>query len=393
MRFRTFLAVLLAALAVSSLRAHPVAQGSMDLVVNEDAVEIQAHVAAEQVFVSEAFAGDGTPVTGASPNVSSPGMWDRHGEYLLQHLQVSADGVPLRGQVLKTVPPESLSPLSRVGYTLRYPLPAEDARPGRIQLQQNVLNEIEFAPGNRWEATYIVQATLPGSGAQSGLLFTSREPLVLECDWSQSATGSPAQPVPLSKSRIFGDYLHEGAVHVLSGYDHLLFVAALVLAAATLWDVVKVVTAFTLAHTLTLTLSALNLVRLPSSIVEPMIAASIVFVALENVLWPKRGCGHLRLAVAFGFGLFHGLGFAGGLLEAMASLPGIAVFTAISAFSIGVELGHQAVVIPVFLGMLVVRKLCRDEALRESVTRRTLQFGSAAISLAGVFYFVNAVRG
>ena len=84
-----------------------------------------------------------------------------------------------------------------------------------------------------------------------------------------------------------------------------------------MWDLVKVVTAFTAAHTITLTLSVLGVVRLGEHVVEPMIAASIVFVAVQNVAWPRSSRGWGRIAVAFAFGLFHGLGFAGGLQEAI----------------------------------------------------------------------------
>jgi HupE / UreJ protein len=82
-------------------------------------------------------------------------------------------------------------------------------------------------------------------------------------------------------------YCFHGVHHILTGYDHLLFVSMLVRAAETLWDLVKVVTAFTLAHSITLTLVALNLVHQPGWIVEPVIAAGIVFVALQNLFWPK----------------------------------------------------------------------------------------------------------
>ena len=126
-------------------------------------------------------------------------------------------------------------------------------------------------------------------------------------------------------------------MHILTGWDHLLFMSALVLAAVTFGDLVKVVTAFTLAHTITLTLSVLDIVRLSPRIVEPMIAASIVFVAVQNVFWPKRTRGWGRMAVAFGFGLFHGLGFAGGFSRRCKGLPGLAISIAIAAFSLGVE--------------------------------------------------------
>src|SRR6185369_4305874 len=122
------------------------------------------------------------------------------------------------------------------------------------------------------------------------------------------------------------------------------------------WDLVKVVTAFTLAHSLTLTLCVLDIFRLPERVVEPMIALSIVFVAVENIFWPNRTKGWGRLGAAFFFGLFHGLGFAGGLLDAMESLGGGAVVVAIIAFSVGVEIGHQVVVLPFFGALRLLRR-------------------------------------
>jgi hypothetical protein len=110
---------------------------------------------------------------------------------------------------------------------------------------------------------------------------------------------------------LFKAFFYHGVRHILTGYDHLLFIGALVLAANTFWELVKVVTAFTLAHTITLTLAAFDLVHLPQQVIEPLISASIVFVALQNVFWPGRTTGWSRLGVAFFFGLFHGLGFAG----------------------------------------------------------------------------------
>ena len=87
---------------------------------------------------------------------------------------------------------------------------------------------------------------------------------------------------------LFKAFFYQGIRHILTGYDHLLFVTALVLAATTLWDLIKVVSAFTLAHTITLTLAAMNLIHLPERVVEPLIAASIVFVAIQNVFWPRK---------------------------------------------------------------------------------------------------------
>jgi hydrogenase/urease accessory protein HupE len=181
-------------------------------------------------------------------------------------------------------------------------------------------------------------------------------------------------------------------IHILTGYDHLLFVTALVLSVRSFWELVKVITAFTLAHSITLALSALDLFRLPAQVVEPVIALSIIVVALQNVYWPERTRDWTRLAVAFFFGLFHGLGFAGGLLQAMQGMSSHALLLAILGFSAGVEAGHQVVVVPTFCALKLARGWRRDPAQSEGSALLLARWGSAAISLAGMVYLAAALR-
>ena len=192
---------------------------------------------------------------------------------------------------------------------------------------------------------------------------------------------------------VFTTFFWQGVRHILTGYDHLLFISALVLAATTLWDLVKVVTAFTLAHSLTLTLAALNLVHVSTRIVEPLISASIVFVALQNIFWPERSRGWSRLAAAFFFGLFHGLGFAGGLLDLMHRMPAGTVLLAIGGFSLGVEAGHQAVLLPLFAALEAVRRGRAGTAARTRFATVLRRFGSGGIAVAGVYYLRLALAG
>jgi hypothetical protein len=164
-----------------------------------------------------------------------------------------------------------------------------------------------------------------------------------------------------------------------------LFLCALVLGAAGLWDLVKVVTAFTIAHSITLTLATLGYAHLPENIVEPLIAASIVFVAVQNVLWPKQASGNSRLAIAFFFGLFHGLGFAGGLLELMHAMPTSMIWLAILGFSLGVEAGNQLVLLPLY-GILQLMKRSSVIIKRPERLLTIRRFASATIALAGLVY-------
>ena len=357
-------------LRASELFAHPVAQGAMEIVVHPDRIEVRARVSVEEAFVAEGFS------KGAAAE-STEAIWPRHGAYLLNHLRVDVDGsTPLAGRVVKITPPPAAFTSEHIGYEFEYAIPA-GLVPKRVTITQDVLNEFEFAVGNPWEATFVVTISRAGGAAQSGLLFTRKTPIVLDGD----LTGG------IDRARMFREYVQHGIMHILTGYDHLLFMAGLVLAVVSLLDLVKVVTAFTLAHTVTLALSVLNIFRLPAAIVEPMIAASIVFVAAQNLFFPTQSRGWTRLLVAFGFGLFHGLGFAGGLLDAMSSLPGLAVATAIVSFSLGVEIGHQAVVLPLFFGLKMLRKNPAATA-RFPVQR----YASAAVCFAGMYYLVAALR-
>jgi hydrogenase/urease accessory protein HupE len=372
------IAVLLAGLRAT--QAHPVAQGSMEIEIFPDKIHAQARVSMEEVFVQNALASGSEDA-----NVAPDELCRRHGDYLAQHLHFFVDGKPVAGRVTRVTKPQG-SGLQRALYDFEYELVA---KPAQVRVDENVLNEFTYAPGNRWEATYVVRVAQQGQAPVEGLLLTSREPLVIDCKWAAQPQGAEPVAATLDKWRLTREYVRHGIMHILTGYDHLLFISALVLAVVTLWDLVKVITAFTLAHSLTLTLSVLNIVRLPENVVEPMIAASIVFVALQNVFWPERSRGAARLAVAFFFGLFHGLGFAGGLLDAMEGMAGLAVGLAIFAFSLGVEIGHQVVVVPVFSVLKVLRS-ARGET--SHLAEHVFRYGSAAILLAGMFYLVAALR-
>ena len=118
-----------------------------------------------------------------------------------------------------------------------------------------------------------------------------------------------------------------------------------------------------------------------------MIAASIVLVALQNIFWPRSSRGWIRLAVAFAFGLFHGLGFAGGLRDAMTDLPRATLGVALVGFSLGVELGHQVVVLPLF-GTLSLTRGASASRLKSL----WYQGVSAAICVGGLFFLVQALR-
>ena len=186
------------------------------------------------------------------------------------------------------------------------------------------------------------------------------------------------------------DYLVIGAEHILLGWDHLLFVIALVLLVRRAWAVVKAATAFTLAHSLTLVATSLGYAGLPSRPVEAIIALSIVFLAFEAlmVLRDPEGQTFTRRfpwVVAFAFGLFHGFGFAGALADI--GLPQGEVVTALLAFNLGVEAG-QLLVIGLVLALLsgLSRWLPQAEA-------PALGIATYGIGAVGSFWLIERVIG
>jgi hypothetical protein len=146
-----------------------------------------------------------------------------------------------------------------------------------------------------------------------------------------------------------GRFMRLGVEHILGGIDHVLFLIALLLGAGTLGTVVKLATAFTAAHSVTLALGALGWVNVPAEIVEPLIALSIAYVAAEAVI---GGDTRHRLGIVFAFGLLHGLGFAGSL-----SWSGELDLAALATFNVGIELGQALIVLAVFPVLLLVRRL------------------------------------
>lgn len=179
-------------------------------------------------------------------------------------------------------------------------------------------------------------------------------------------------------------YLVLGFTHIVpKGLDHILFVLGIFLLCTRLRPLLAQVTAFTIAHTLSLGLSTYGVVSLPSSVVEPLIALSIVYVAVENVLTPDLS--RWRVVVVFAFGLLHGLGFAGVLGEL--GLPRSAFLTALAAFNVGVELGQLAVI---GIAFLLVASWARD---RPWYRPRIVIPASLAIAAVGLFWTLQRVLG
>jgi len=146
----------------------------------------------------------------------------------------------------------------------------------------------------------------------------------------------------LSRTEIFWTYIKLGFTHILPlGFDHILFIVSLYILEPRLKPVLWQATAFTVAHSITLGLAMYGIIKPPGSVVEPIIALSILFVALENIITTKLS--PWRLAIVFGFGLIHGMGFAGALTGL--GLPQKDYFGSLISFNVGVELGQISIIL------------------------------------------------
>ncbi|MEL6877609.1 MAG: HupE/UreJ family protein, partial [Pseudomonadota bacterium] len=191
-----------------------------------------------------------------------------------------------------------------------------------------------------------------------------------------------------SRWQVARSYFAIGVEHILLGWDHLLFVIALVLLVSGAWSVIKAATAFTIAHSITLVATTLGYAGLPGRPVEALIALSIVFLAVElakAIRHPERKTWTRRAPwlVAFGFGLLHGFGFAGALAEI--GLPAGEVPAALLAFNIGVEAGQLLVIAAV----LVLRALIAKLAPRAEPP--ALKFATYAIGITASYWLFERI--
>jgi hydrogenase/urease accessory protein HupE len=211
-------------------------------------------------------------------------------------------------------------------------------------------------------------AHVDGAVPADHLLFGQRA--TFSIDRTVVSAGAP------SFAERWGGFVRMGAEHILTGYDHLLFLFALVLAGGTMRSLALAVTSFTVAHSVTLALAVLGFVAPPGRWVEPAIALSVAYVGAEN-LWARPAA---RPWITFPFGLVHGFGFAGALGDI--DIPRIEMPWALLSFNIGVEIGQIASLL--VLGVLVTRL-----RQRSWFARRAVPAMSAAIVIIGLVWFVG----
>jgi hydrogenase/urease accessory protein HupE len=334
--------------------AHNAGVSSSDISVNGRVVAIEINALgrdyekAANVRISEAGSGIVNPVALA---VMAPAVLS----YARSHAEVFSDGIPCRPDEGKAWPADT-----HVTVMLVWTCTHSGALRYRLTLFQDVDPSAQHLVTLKTE-----------SGEQEFALDRNMPELSL----------SGAVPSTFQVARHF---LAAGVEHIFLGYDHIAFLIAIILWTRRLWPVVKAVTAFTLAHSITLSLAALDVVRIPSAIVEPAIAASIVYVAVENFTTREAGT---RWREAFLFGLLHGFGFASALEEL--GLPRTKLMTALAAFNAGVEIGQVVIVATAFALLSAIDRWQISGAsgpVRNPALVHTVSF---AIVLLGSYWFVS----
>jgi HupE / UreJ protein len=300
---------------------------------------------------------------------------------------------------LRALPPDALRPVIEE-IIPRYVADIELAFDGTRARPQ--LSAIEIPPVgdvvlSRQTMVRVVGALPPGTKTLvfgyaerlGSAVLRIREGERIDAVWLKNGERSPVYVVGRGFDQrtmldVIREYVVLGFTHILPlGLDHILFVLGLFLLSPKMGPLLVQVTAFTIAHSVTLALSVYGVVSLPSSIVEPLIAASIVYVAVENIL--TSNLKPWRALVVFGFGLLHGLGFAGVLHEV--GLPQGQFVPALVSFNVGVELGQLAVIA---LAYVAVGIWGRNRAWYRS---RIVIPASTAVAAVGLFWTVQRVLG
>jgi hypothetical protein len=252
--------------------------------------------------------------------------------------------------------PEGVSSRSHTTLTLRYRF---DQPVDGYALRYNL-----FVPG---VSTASNVATVRVGDSVQSVVFTPQNQ-----SFQVNASGTPVD---------FKGFVLLGIEHILTGYDHLLFLLALLALGGGIGAMLKVITAFTVAHSITLVLTVLHVIHLPAQLVESGIALSIAFVAVENLVKRNQASSleRGRWLVTFAFGLLHGMGFAG-ILEEL-SIPAANLPAALVGFNLGVELGQLAVVLPVFALLKLLERVRFNQPLQYAA--------SVTAVVAGTYWFVQ----
>ena len=382
---RALFAALLCALAAASAYAHKASDAYLQLKGTPDAASLRIDVALRDLDVALDLDGNGD---GRLTWAEVRAAWPAIESYLRSRVEVAGCDFGQAGRSLERRVDGVYAALTLVGACRSASVPA---------IRYTVMAELD--PTHRGIARIELDGSAPVLRVLNPTQPATLEAVIADVAAAPAATvaasdEAEAAPPP---SRTHADppssFLREGIHHIVTGYDHVLFLLCLLLPSVmrrtpggwqpvqrltqAVMPVLAIVTAFTLAHSITLALAALKLASLPPSFIEPAIAATIVLAAFDNVRPIFRGP---RALVTFAFGLIHGFGFAGVLSEL--DLPASQFAWALLQFNLGLELGQIAIVALVTTLLFLLRERPRYPAW-------VIRGGSLAAMLIGLVWFIE----
>ncbi len=359
---------LLAASACVCVQAHEPFESNALILVTERGLEaslvtgsgLAAALLGDSVVPAPGTTTTASPTTGAADGGTPLPL-----DFALRLFEIEVAGVKLAPEKVLTSTNET-----ETTFLVIYPLPSSDASRVHAHFARHLpaagfSSLVVMDEKDRLYGSHIIRQ---GDATAAFSLAKSQGP-------AGAATMAAPPPHPS-----FLEYFQMGVHHILAGPDHLLFLCGLLVVSRRIGGVIAIITSFTLAHSVTLALAALDIATMPAPIVEPIIAASIVFVGVEN--FRKQRGVKLRCGLAFVFGLIHGFGLAGALREAGLGSTAGAMFAGLLSFNLGVEAGQLAVA-AVFLAVLwQLRKI-------KLVERHVTKVVSIAVIVAGGWWLVE----
>lgn len=317
MIFRTLFVVLLV-LYSSWCHAHPPGLSSLDVLIKSTQVDAKVTFALQDIEAFSPMDSDlDAEVSDAEREAAKPAI----AKLMSEQLGLVIDNQPVK-------PAESGLVTFDVQNNAQVMFSYAVAPQKQLRIQSNFLS---LLPDGHQQ--YLTMRTAEGRVLQEKMLTKQNFDALLDMGAGEMAEGSS-----VSLFATFSDFFKLGVEHIVTGYDHLLFLFALLAVTHSFWPAIKIITFFTIAHSITLACAGLNLVDLPSSFVEPFIAATIIYVAVENIIRGDHPKG--RHWLTFGFGLVHGFGFAGVLRELDISSGEAGILLPLLSFNLGIETGQ-----------------------------------------------------
>ncbi|HKP97137.1 MAG TPA: HupE/UreJ family protein [Fibrobacteria bacterium] len=375
---------IIAGLLPGRAAAHPSGVSKVDMIVRGDTVEARVDVNRDDLFYALGF-----KTLGETPKSEYASLADRIAYYYQTRLDLKFDGRAADMKILQykkhgTDLAAKLDSADLADTTIAFRM-GWAVPPGtkRLELGSKLFAELEVQPLCHLRIDYQGTEIKRKFVGLDDRFSMSLQPDSLEAYLAAAnrPAAAPGAPAPADEESVVGRFIRLGFTHILpEGTDHILFVLGLFFFSTLLRPLLIQVTAFTIAHSITLGLSLLGVFSLPSRIVEPLIALSIVVVAVENIFFRKLRPS--RFLIVFAFGLIHGLGFAG-VLKSL-GLPEGQFFKVLVSFNVGVELGQLTVIAAASALTVWMWK-------KPWYYRRVVIPVSSLIAAVGLFWFIQRI--